>query len=614
MPKNWSTIPWEKHGVFAMTSGTPNTNPDPTAQALAQDAIHKATVSAHRGITTILLLELQADLDLFPRAKKDNRTIQMLKLITIPAGRLAQWKGYSNWTANFEKGTLTSADQTADRPKHSSDSNRFPVFMLAYGPKADTSFNIIDRPALLELTHALAACSNPKPTTKDEKKIIWHNPSSQDQTTLLSIPYFGTQTTSTTITATTTNPEGMNDEEPSLPEDPPKISTTSRPSQARIIAGKASDTARLIDRMQALRAASLLDALGTPLGSLRAHHRAQQQIQQCPCCKAQSSAGVSLPQPPPGHKELANISNRLKQKIYKNYVTYELSEWAHPTQDPDWNSSPGPEPPDPPSPKRPTRQPKNSNDPAPRSNIKGQPEIPYGILQTLVRAIKTTPITVCFACAIPYVSTLQKPLSGQDPNLATWKEVCRLAQGLTPALSLIPPQQWAKRAYDPLGKGEHRNIEGRNIALSPPHALGNVRTGHILLVSKTKKGGKPQAIILLDEKPTPEDKCVICTRKTPSQEGKTSPAQARACSECNQTYHKKCIPEDQRPAHFPNGIWNCPKCQHVLTPTPQGLLYMSITSAHKAITSHATYAANLRTNEEEERAKISEKPRTSAQQ
>jgi hypothetical protein len=73
-PENWDTILWEKHGVFAMTSGAPNTKPDPSAQTLAQDAIRKATVSAHRGITTIFLLELQANLDLFPKAQNDNST------------------------------------------------------------------------------------------------------------------------------------------------------------------------------------------------------------------------------------------------------------------------------------------------------------------------------------------------------------------------------------------------------------------------------------------------------------------------------------------------------------------------------------------------------------
>ena len=94
----------------------------------------------------------------------------MLKLVTIPAGRLAQWKGSSKWTVDTEKGNLTSSDQTADRPKYSNDSNRFPVLMLAYGPKDDTSFSTIDHSALLELTYALAACSNPKPIMKNEKK------------------------------------------------------------------------------------------------------------------------------------------------------------------------------------------------------------------------------------------------------------------------------------------------------------------------------------------------------------------------------------------------------------------------------------------------------------
>jgi hypothetical protein len=132
----------------------------------------------------------------------------------------------------------------------------------------------------------------------------------------------------------------------------------------------------------------------------------------------------------------------------------------------------------------------------------------------------------------------KKNFTLQSPFLAR-TEVCRLAQGLTPALSLIPPQQWVKQAHDPLGKGEHSNLEGRHVAFNPPHALGYARTGQVLLVSKTEKGGKPRALVLIDEIPTPKDICVTCKRKTPSQEGNMKSAQARACSECNQTYHKK---------------------------------------------------------------------------
>ena len=38
------------------------------------------------------------------------------------------------------------------------------------------------------------------------------------------------------------------------------------------------------------------------------------------------------------------------------------------------------------------------------------------------------------------------------------------------------------------------------------------------------------------------------------------------------------------------GVWNCPKCLHV---SPQGLLYMSIKSTHKAITRHTTEFQNF---------------------
>ena len=134
-----------------MTSGQANSHPDPYAQTLARAAIRKATASAQIGVTMILVLELQGKVDLLPDAKTRNRDTQMHKLVTIPAGRLAQWKGSASWTANITKDTLSSADQTTYRPKYSNDSNRFPVLVLVYGPQEDKSFSNIDNTALLAL-------------------------------------------------------------------------------------------------------------------------------------------------------------------------------------------------------------------------------------------------------------------------------------------------------------------------------------------------------------------------------------------------------------------------------------------------------------------------------
>jgi hypothetical protein len=94
----------------------------------------------------------------------------MCKLMTIPAGRLAQWKGRTQWAYDKQKGTVTAADQDKERPKYSEDSNRFPILMVAYTPKSDTSFSQITSKEIRELAYALATGSNPKPTTKNEKK------------------------------------------------------------------------------------------------------------------------------------------------------------------------------------------------------------------------------------------------------------------------------------------------------------------------------------------------------------------------------------------------------------------------------------------------------------
>jgi hypothetical protein len=114
----------------------------------------------------------------------------MNKVMTIPAGRLAQWKGRNSWIADVQKGSLKAANQDKERPKYSEDSNRFPVLMVVYAPDTDTSLSKIINKELRELAYALATCSNPKPTTKEEKRATWHKTNSHLDSTDLAIPYF----------------------------------------------------------------------------------------------------------------------------------------------------------------------------------------------------------------------------------------------------------------------------------------------------------------------------------------------------------------------------------------------------------------------------------------
>jgi hypothetical protein len=69
---DWSTVPWQRNGVIALTSGISNSTPDPTAHTLATKTINKAILSAHHGISTILLLEVQGKLILFPDARAET--------------------------------------------------------------------------------------------------------------------------------------------------------------------------------------------------------------------------------------------------------------------------------------------------------------------------------------------------------------------------------------------------------------------------------------------------------------------------------------------------------------------------------------------------------------
>ena len=272
--------------------------------------------------------------------------------MTIPAGRLAQWKGRATWTHDKLKGTFTAANQDKERPKYSEDSNRFPILMVVYAPTSDTSFTQATNKQLRELAYALATCSNPKFTTKDEKRIIWHKPLSNSEKTELAIPYFEHKkplNRQPPITAPN-NPDAMHDDEDddedeqqAKDENSTDFNADSRHTQARLIAGRAMDTSRSIDRMLATRAATLLEALGASFGSLHMHHRPQRHARQCPCCRAFTTVGVTLPITSETTQTLPTdqfkkLVNQLRQQIFKKIVTEDLSDWAPPTETPDWTT------------------------------------------------------------------------------------------------------------------------------------------------------------------------------------------------------------------------------------------------------------------------------------
>ena len=70
---NWSDIPWLRNGILALTAGTANSIPDPSSHTLATEAIKKAALSAHYGISTILLLEAQQKLELTQGQEREIR-------------------------------------------------------------------------------------------------------------------------------------------------------------------------------------------------------------------------------------------------------------------------------------------------------------------------------------------------------------------------------------------------------------------------------------------------------------------------------------------------------------------------------------------------------------
>ena len=365
----------------------------------------------------------------------------MHKLMTIPAGRLAQWKGCTTWTHDNPKETLTAANQMKERPKYSEDSNRFPILMIAYAPQSDTTFSQITSKELRELAYTLATCSNPKPITKEEKRILWHKPYKPSETTDLAIPYFDTQIKpqpNRPPAAEADNPNGMHDDDENDDTDkspnPTLFYADSRPTKARLLAGRTTDISRSIDRMLATRAAALIEALGTNIGSLHTHHRPHRHARQCPSCRVFTTLGVSIPTitttpqrgqtQPPLSRRLNEVAKDLRQKIFKKIVTEDLSEWTPPNKI-NWNATvsiPATPQENPSSGHSRTRRPKKqtptTEEPAPERTKRDhkslqeapeqKPRLPQSVLTQLVNVIKSHPINVCLACALPHTSALQR--------------------------------------------------------------------------------------------------------------------------------------------------------------------------------------------------------------
>jgi hypothetical protein len=188
----------------------------------------------------------------------------------------------------------------------------------------------------------------------------------------------------------------------------------------------------------------------------------------------------------------------------------------------------------------------------------------------------------------------------QDKHLDAWLEVCRIAQGKPTKLNVTTPHTWKQTALNPIESPRHRHLQGQKVTLKPAHDQGQPRTGRILLVTESPEHKEPRAFIHLDNKPEPEKICTQCKKETPRQN--ITNTKSRACAECNQVYHKSCLPKEHKPDHFPTHDWFCHRCLTVRK-TPKGLLTMNITTARQAIKRHNTYVANAHQEENKKQMK-----------
>ena len=89
----------------------------------------------------------------------------------------------------------------------------------------------------------------------------------------------------------------------------------------------------------------------------------------------------------------------------------ELCEWATPTQDLNWRASTDPEPAKSPGRRRSARQQNMRDTSDPIDNTNGKPNMPKEVVATLMKAIETKPIEICFTCALPYAAATQDALA-----------------------------------------------------------------------------------------------------------------------------------------------------------------------------------------------------------
>jgi hypothetical protein len=591
-----STIkPWSKGGLIALHAGSPteDNKPNPVATAILIEVIEKSIATARSGNTVMVMAEVhptknrKTGINFAPNKNGSLKKVTVKTILTIPAGRLVNYRGSEEWTRSGNR--IDSNQNRKNRERHSNKTNRYPIHVVLYTPKGQPGANAVTTNNLRILALIMTNYSSPKPTHKTEKHIQWHHPNHNTKTAI-------------TITNFPPPPGGWNikycekgdgclaeaETTKFFSKDPEKPDWRASLINARLTAGLTTDRANIYDRVTGVQASLLCDAAGSPIGSLHTLRTNQRRMGTCTCCGTTTSGGMEIPTTAPTDT-LQTLADKLRTKKYTNILASHFNAWQYRPHDlPPWksvqtemnrkkakapNKKPAPET----QPHPDAALTRARSDPGPTKATKDTTDItqntmPAGAIGALRTRIRDGPVFACLRCSLPYILEEKRnnnPDWRERPDdHATWDEICQTLRG-TPSHRLTATNKRWTQQKSPLHQRQHGNLANQAIVIPPNRPGLPTRTGTIVLVAKaTKKDKHPSVFARLDDLklPTTQMPCKIC---------KNIVGNFVACDECNTYYHTKCAKNFKSE---PDSKWYCPEC--ALQPRTNTNIKMTLREAH----------------------------------
>ena len=594
LPQLESQQPWQSGGLIALHAGKPlpNDTANPTYIHLIKTIIHKSILTARAGHTIAFLTEVHPrtltnnnkSIDFSGEHKPSNQTttpyapVKIHTLLTIPAGRLTNFRTSDEWSSN--KTAIKASPPKTLRTQDSPSSNKYPVVLVVYSPSTtDNPDSSISAHDLRKLALTFTRYSCPKHAFKTEKPILWH-PYDKSKSLVLNISNFPAPPNGWNIPASTEHDGCITTMATTKYFTPPNsvYTTKGQVINARITAGLQHDRTQLYDVMKGILTTSFCQALGMPLGSLRALGNSKQTLTDCPCCGEATSKLFTIPINSPS-SQLQAIGNTLRGKKFNQSVKNYFQAWPNKKNIIQPSATflfPHPHTTTPTTAKTTQRTgftnilKRCQSDPYPRPTPHNHhppydaDPLPTEPLHVLFKHIRDTELHVCFKCAMPYIildkqrtCPINKPY--ESTEIALWEEICQLlATGSTQTLPEITAQDYMRLQKPFHLRGIDRQLLHQEVHV-PRHRDGLPhRTGMVVLVAASDPT-TPEVYIRMLALPLPKDitPCTICNKQTKRL--------WIACDDCNRYFHTDCA---QACRNHPNDPWYCSQClDHDRAPT-----------------------------------------------